>query len=302
MALIPFTKQAISYNDQLSHLEQLGLIIKDKKKALHYLETVGYYRLRGYMVPFFESPSIHKFKQGITFENILDLYKFDRELRILVFSAIEKIEVAVRGQLVYNYSMDLNNPFWLNDSSLFTDQKKYNDTFKGIKNLVARSKDVFISHFYSIYSDPVPPAWMTFEVMQMGQLSVLYEILAKSTTHKKIASYFGVTETVLISWLHMLVYVRNVSAHHARLWNKKLRIAAKMPQKTLYPWVSPSKNLSGDNFYSVYCVLCYLLKIIAPNNKFSKKFKKLLRKYRVVNPDYMGFPKNWKREHILKDI
>ena len=96
----------------------------------------------------------------------------------------------------------------------------------------------------------------------------------------------------------MLVYVRNVSAHHARLWNKKLRIAAKMPQKTLYPWVSPSKNLSGDKFYSVYCVLCYVLKIIAPNNKFSKKFKKLLRKYRVVNPDYMGFPKNWKREHI----
>lgn len=113
MALIPFTKQAISYNDQLSHLEQLGLIIKDKKKALNYLETVGYYRLRGYMVPFFESPSIHKYKQGITFENILDLYKFDRELRILVFSAIEKIEVAVRCQLVYNYSMDLNNPFWL---------------------------------------------------------------------------------------------------------------------------------------------------------------------------------------------
>ena len=92
MALIPFTKQAISYNDQLSHLEQLGLIIKDKKKALNYLETVGYYRLRGYMVPFFESPSIHKFKQGITFENILDLYKFDRELRILVFLLLKKLK------------------------------------------------------------------------------------------------------------------------------------------------------------------------------------------------------------------
>ena len=299
MAQIPFSKQAISYNDQLSHLEQKGLIVKNKKKALNYLETVGYYRLRGYMVPFFVSPSVHRFKQGITFEKILDLYKFDRELRILVFSAIEKIEVAVRGQLVYNYSMDLKNPFWLNDSTLFTDQKKYNDTFKGIKNLVSKSKDVFISHFFSTYSDPVPPSWMTFEVMQMGQLSVLYEILAKSPTHKNIATYFGVTETVLVSWLHMLVYVRNVSAHHARLWNKKLRIAAKMPQKTIYPWVSPSINLSGDNFYSVYCVLCYLLRIIAPNNNFSRKFKKLLRKYKVVNPDSMGFPKNWKREHLL---
>ena len=82
----------------------MGLIVKDDKRALKYLETVGYYRLRGYMVPFFESPSIHKFKKNTTIDNVLDLYKFDRELRLLVFSAIEKIEVAVRGQLAYNYS------------------------------------------------------------------------------------------------------------------------------------------------------------------------------------------------------
>lgn len=299
MALKPYLKPAISYKNQLSHLEQLGLIVKDKNEALKYLETIGYYRLRGYMVPFFESPSVHKFKKGTTFKNILDLYKFDRELRILVFSAIEKIEVAVRGQLVYNYSMDLNNPFWLNDSSLFTDQNKYNFTFNGIKGLASKSKDVFISHFYSTYSDPLPPAWMTFEVMQMGQLSVLYEILAKSPTHKKIASYFGVTETVLISWLHTLVYVRNVSAHHARLWNKKLRIAAKMPQKTLNQWVTQSNNLTGDNFFSVYCIICYILKKVAPNNNFSKKFRKLLRKYKVVSVDAMGFPSGWKKEDIL---
>lgn len=207
MATIPYTKPAKSYIDQLSHLKQMGLVVKNDKRALRYLETVGYYRLRGYMVPFFESPAIHKFKKNTTIDNVLDLYKFDRELRILVFSAIEKIEVAVRGQLVYNYSMDLNNPFWLDDSSLFINQKKYSDTYRGIKSLVSRSKDVFISHFVSTYSNPVPPAWITFEVMQMGQLSVLYEILAKSPTHKKIAAYFGVTETVLISWLHSLVYI-----------------------------------------------------------------------------------------------
>ena len=139
MATISYSKPAISYNDQLQHLEQMGLIIKNKTKALKYLETVGYYRLRGYMVPFFESPAVHKFKKGTTFDKITDLYKFDRELRILVSSAIEKIEVAVRGQLVYNYSMDLKDPFWLNNPTLFTDQKKYTDTFRGINNLVSRS-------------------------------------------------------------------------------------------------------------------------------------------------------------------
>ena len=97
MATIPYTKTAKSYIDQLSHLKQMGLVVKDDKRALKYLETVGYYRLRGYMVPFFESPSIHKFKKHTTIDNILDLYKFDRELRLLVFSAIEKIEVAEKS-------------------------------------------------------------------------------------------------------------------------------------------------------------------------------------------------------------
>ena len=300
MATIPYTKPAKSYIDQLSHLRQMGLIVKNDKRALRYLETVGYYRLRGYMVPFFESPAIHKFKKNTTIDNVLDLYKFDRELRILVFSAIEKIEVAVRGQLVYNYSMDLNNPFWLDDSSLFINQKKYSDTYRGIKSLVSRSKDVFISHFVSTYSNSVPPAWITFEVMQMGQLSVLYEILAKSPTHKKIAAYFGVTETVLISWLHSLVYIRNVSAHHARLWNKKLRIAAKMPQRTAYKWVKQTPNLTGDNFYSAFCIITYILQTIAPKNSFVRQFKKLLRKYKIVNISSMGFPEDWKKQPLFK--
>ena len=300
MPSIKYSKPAISYYDQLAHLKKKGLIVKDDSKALHFLETIGYYRLRGYMVPFFESPSVHTFKKGTTLDDILNLYKFDRELRLLVFSAIEKIEVAVRGQLVYNYSMDLKDPFWIENPSLFANKKKYNDTIKGIKNLVSRSKDVFITHFYSEYTNPYPPAWMTFEVMQMGQLSVLYEILGKSVTHKKIASYFGVSETVLISWLHTLVYVRNISAHHARLWNKKLRIAAKMPHKTLFQWVTPTVNLTGDNFYSVFCIINYILQTIAPNNNFSRNFCRLLRKYKVTDINAMGFPKKWKKECLLK--
>ena len=83
MAKIPYTKPATSYIDQLSHLKQIGLVVKDDKRVLRYLETVGYYRLRGQMVPFFENPAIHKFKKNTTIDNVLDLYKFNRELRLL---------------------------------------------------------------------------------------------------------------------------------------------------------------------------------------------------------------------------
>ena len=100
MATIPYTKPAKSYIDQLSHLKQMGLVVKNDKRALRYLETVGYYRLRGYMVPFFESPAIHKFKKNTTIDNVLDLYKFDRELRILVFSAIETIVLPKRSSFI----------------------------------------------------------------------------------------------------------------------------------------------------------------------------------------------------------
>lgn len=299
MAKIPYQKPALSYSQQINLLKSRGLIIKNTQKAKHYLENIGYYRLSGYMYPFLDNIPNHIFKKGTSFDDIINLYKFDRELRLLVFSTIEKIEVSVRAHIVQQYSEDLNNPFWLNDSTLFSNSKKYTEILKSIKLLLTKSKDVFITHFYNTYTQTIPPAWMTFEIIQMGQLSMIYEYLKKSPSHKDIADYFGIKEPVLISWLHTLVYVRNISAHHARLWNKKLRIAAKLPINPKYTWFN-SSPIQPDSFFAIFCIITYLLRIISPRNNFVKKFSRLIQKYKISNLDAMGFPNNWKKDSFFK--
>jgi abortive infection bacteriophage resistance protein len=106
------------------------------------------------------------------FEDILNLYRFDRELRLLVFSAIEKIEIAFRAQIINQYSVALHDPFWYTNAANFTDPKRHADFLNGLTAYINRSNDVFIKHFYSTYSDPWPPVWVIFEILSMGQFSI----------------------------------------------------------------------------------------------------------------------------------
>lgn len=96
---VPYSKQPISPADLLGHWESQGLSISQPEKALHYLKFIGYYRLRGYARHFQNlnhGSEYHRFRRGTTFENILDLYKFDRKLRTHLMDALEKIEVSIR--------------------------------------------------------------------------------------------------------------------------------------------------------------------------------------------------------------
>jgi abortive infection bacteriophage resistance protein len=116
---------------------------------------------------------------------------------------------------------------------------------------IGHSNDGFIKHFKNTYSDPWPPVWVIFEILSMRQFSILYSNTAKSPPRKSVADYFGVKETVLTSWLHTLVYVRNICAHYARLWNKDLRVAVKLPMKTANKWLSTA-NLTNRKVYCIF--------------------------------------------------
>ena len=99
---IPFNKPPLSLADQLSLLISRGLTMSDPSDATHYLTHIGYYRLSGYALPFQIGGSgadRHNFKPGVTFDDILDRYVFDRKLRLLVMDAIERIEISVRAAL-----------------------------------------------------------------------------------------------------------------------------------------------------------------------------------------------------------
>jgi len=301
MSKTQYTKPPLTVQEQIQLLKSRGLQIPDEERATRYLQNISYYHLSGYMHPFLADKKQHQYKPNVSFDDIINLYRFDRELRVLIFSTIEKIEIAIRAQIINNFSVDAKDAFWYTDAKHFLISADHKAFLKNTTSYIKRSTDTFIKHFLTTYSDPYPPIWIVLEVLSMGQLSILYNMTRKSPARKAVAEYFCVKETVLSSWFHALVYVRNICAHHARLWSKYLRISIKFPKKPSRTWLS-SSNLDDRKIYAILGVIAYFLDTITPTNTFRDKLKDLLSKYPNVDTSAMGFPKDWKNDPFWSGI
>jgi abortive infection bacteriophage resistance protein len=281
-------------------LKQRGLVIPDEAKARHLLENLSYYRLSGYWYPLLAEPKTnHQFKDSADFETAFQLYCFDRELRLLILREIEKLEIAVRAKMAYHCSHDLGVQ-WLISGENFTDPIKHARSISKLAVEVGQSDAEFVRAFSIKYSDPIPPSWIALEVCSFGTLSKLYENLMVGGTKRKIANYFGVADPVFISWLHTLVYLRNVCAHHSRLWNRVMKIKPVHPRKPIFQWLK-NKDIKNNRAYFAFSIIQYLLRIINPKSSFSDKLQQLLEDYSNVNVRDMGFASDYKQEPLWKE-
>ncbi|MCU0432064.1 MAG: Abi family protein [Bacteroidia bacterium] len=240
-----FSKPPLPVNDQLLLLQSRGLIIPDTAKAQKYLSNISYYRLSAYSIAFQNPASAsHEFKAGVAFDDVLNLYLFDRELRIILFDAIERTEISFRTQLVNQFSIN-HHAHWFEDSALFANNYHYTKNLQKLDEELARSGEVFIKHYRNKYTLPArPPAWMSFEVASMGLLSKFYRDLKMCQAKKDIAAHYGLPHPkILESWLLSMSYVRNICAHHARLWNRTLILKPTLPRNTKYVWLQDTTVL-----------------------------------------------------------
>src|SRR5690606_21398478 len=163
-----FSKPSFTIEQQISLLRERGLHIPDENRTKRYLSNIGYFRLSAYTRPFYQpNTSTHTFIENTAFDDILRLYVFDRELRLLLLDAIERIEVALRAQLA-NTLAEHYGPHGYLDSSIFDD--RYNhawllDKLKEEAN--ASSPETFVTHYRSKYigAPKQPPVWMAVELL-----------------------------------------------------------------------------------------------------------------------------------------
>lgn len=315
-----YNKPALTIDQQISLLEQRGLTIPDKARTKRHLGNVSYYRLSAYMLPYrvrdANGNHLDQFVPDATWDDIYSLYKFDRKLRLLVFDAIERIEIALRTQMIYQLSHKYGS-HWQDNARIFKAppyNKRTGKTYNVFLDLQGRIKKqlrvnkkvTFIKHYHNTYdTPPTPPSWMSVELLYFSDLSKICQNLTCKSDRTDIAKAFGVrNDNVFCSWLHTLNYVRNICAHHARLWNILMNIT---PMKYFNNnpnmiWLSDAEvqNVQSSKLYYTLCIILYLLETVNPKTNFRKHFKDLLAKYPKVNVGNMGFPVDWENHPLWK--
>lgn len=280
-------------------LKGRGLAIDNEARAENYLKHIGYYRFSAYLYPLLQMPKEKQtFKSDATFDKALDMYRFDRHLRLLMFNQLEKIEVAVRSAIVNITSKDTNNPFWMTDPSCFYDSSVFAKTLQLVNNELSKSREDFIEHFRNTYSDPMPPAWMLAEILPLGVLTKIYGNIKSNQIRKEIAREFSLTIPVFKSWMTIITVTRNNCCHHARVWNRTFALRSLSMRRMLLPWISSPVN-QQKVFFSL-CVIKYFLNIISPKNDMTSKLVKLLSDYPNIDINAMGFVANWVQEPLWR--
>ena len=296
-----YQKKAISIDKQIQLLKDRGLKINNQESTAHYLSNISYYRLRAYTYPFQDNTTPnHPFIQEVSFEEILDLYVFDRQLRLLIFNAIEKIEIAFRTQIIHRYALEFG-AFWHLDTKLYNNSRYFAQHIASLEKEIDRSKETFIKHYKANYTEPdTPPAWMALEVSSIGLLSKIFYNLRRDKGPKdEIIKYFGLKDADTVeNWLRCFSLLRNLCAHHSRVWNRRMT-KMRIPRKTLHPFLS-NKNILPYKVYAYISAINYILNIISPGHNFKKNVLDLMANCPLAQEKEMGFPENWGSEKFWK--
>lgn len=294
-----FDKPAIDVHDQINLLKERGLQFQDEVRAGRFLEVVSYFRLTPYMRPFqHSSDCLHSFRPGTGFRDLTRLYDFDRRLRLLTMDAVERIEVAARTAISNHMGVKYGSHWYL-DQIRFQSRYQHHKLLSSIEEKQNRSGnssslESYAAHYSAAYQNPkLMPGWAMIEELTFGELSYLFSGLAQNSDQKMIARRLSIVVPTMKSWLHTLTTVRNICAHHARLWNRELGVSPVLPKVTDSLWVKHNSD-KPRRIYTVLCILGYLMRLVSPNTSWDFRLLELLNEFPEVDRAAMGFPKSWK--------
>jgi len=290
-----FKKQAYTVDQHLALLESRGLSVKKKDRAKEYLTHISYYRLSWY-TRYFYKDSNHNFKDNVDFSNIIDLYSFDRRLKIQLLDMLERIEISFKTRMI-NHLSELYGSHWFLDEIHFASSWAFWNTKKIIDSELEKNKDnVFIKHYSSKYQSPeYPPSWMLFQLFSFWGVGNIYKSLSR-TNKNQISKLYGLNFYVLESWIDCMSYLRNLCAHSDRVWNRRMTKKVNIKGFKSFFQKKDDGAYVIDSLYSYLLIIWFFLKKISPQSTSFDIFKKNLiqeihlKKIVISN---MGFPTDW---------
>lgn len=274
------------FADQVGLLQHRGMRIDDVQRAENYLSRIGYYRLSGYFHVFRQWDGknlLEQFRPNSDFETVLSLYLFDKKLRLLALDALERIEMAVRVDIVH--ILGRQDPMAHENPACFDGkfakiiqadgQTKHQQWLARLNELVGkaeRRKTACVVHNLQKYGKL--PVWAVSGLWDFGAMSRLYEGMKHKDQNVIAQKYGAVRGDVFAQWLRSLNEIRNIAAHHDRLWN--IRIVQKSgPVKKDRFW----EQLENSRPFFYFCIMQQMLNVLCPNSKWAERFDALLTEF-----------------------
>lgn len=295
------------------------MVISDDALAQTYLNRIGYYRLSGYWYPYRKSQTLggaitvqDNYRLGTKFSEIVDLYVFDKKLRLLMMDVIERIEIALRVQttlqlgklrpLAHRDPSALHSNFSVRPDPS-TGRIRHQKWLVRHDEAFNRSKEEFAKHFKTKYPNENPPIWIAAELWDFGAMSVLFAGM-KRPDQMAVSKTFGIVDPdVMRSWLRLINIARNICAHHSRFWNKPNAARPVWPKPLDCPDLGHIEHdvNAKTRIYGLACICAYLLRTINPNSGWSNRFKALIATFpnsTFINLKSAGFPQDWEKANL----
>lgn len=316
-----YSRPWLSFTDQLALLKTRGLHVTDEPAALRHLERIGYYRLSAYSYPFrifdlqqdkttgrIAAVRKDNFVPNTEFVDAVNLYLFDKKLRLLVLDALERIEVAVRVDIAYllgqrdtfaHHHINQFHPTFSNKAGK-NGRPRFEEWLTKYTELVNRSKEDFVEHYRNKHGNDLP-IWVAIEVWDFGVMSQLFAMM-KIKDQDHIAQKYGLNDgQVFQSWLRSLNYLRNLVAHHSRLWNRNIIDQPKLPARGTLAWCDSfigKPDMLAKPFLLV-AICRHMVQLINPATQWQERLRMLLREFPQQYSDLkrsvqdMGAPIDW---------
>ncbi|MFM2345158.1 MAG: hypothetical protein RLZZ210_1771 [Pseudomonadota bacterium] len=298
--LMQNTKPHTSCDEQIEILLKRGMHIQDIHYAKQCLTQISYYRLSGFwhicrkikldnnqQIILSEKTKkpirLEEFEQNTNFDEIINLYNFDKKLRLLMLDAIETIEIYLRtiiGNKIGYYSpLAYKKTNFIKPKQLEKINKNgkvtsiWQEFLDKQNNQLKRSKEDYIFWHKKNYSEI--PFWVIIETWDFGLLSKYYELLTNEYQNEICNSLEIENRELLTEWLQAINILRNKSAHHSRIWNLYNNNPLKFISNAYFDNLNLDKNAS-HRIYGLICIINFLLQKICPSNSWIKEVAELI--------------------------
>lgn len=291
--------------EQIELLKHRGML-GDEQLMRRWLTTVGYYRLSAYWLPWELPPKdgttrSKQFPDGTKFSDIVDIYVFDRKLRLLIMEAIDRFEIAVRARWTNRLSIAHGSHAHMHPEN-FLNGFDHSRMYSKLAQTAKDSREVFIEHYKRKYTKPfLPPLWQVTELMTLGEISMWTKATRDNSLKDQMAKELGLpNKETLEGTLQLLSYVRNICAHHSRLWNRRTVKRAAYIRAFKDDLVIEDHGQAQNSVYNVLVVLSKTLRYQSPDTSFPIRVRKLVDSRPDWQMTAMGFPPDWRSRPIWR--